>query len=218
VTEQLQLLLVDDDQSTLFAVPETLHLRFPELRVDICDSANKAVECIRATDYSAVITDTNLPGLDGLGFLREAAKVRPYLPVVVMTGRIDQDLLSQALRAGAYDFIRKPIDRDQLVLSVMRALEAHTLRVHFGRHQTLVKRLHQHLRQIDQVWTPALLTNLQAISRGVGKERMEHSRTLVMRALTLCETQAQLFRERIELSERYIQWATKRWSSGSEGR
>jgi FixJ family two-component response regulator len=136
---------------------------------------------------------------------------------VVITGRIDQAILSQALRAGAYDLIRKPVDRDQLVLSVMRALEVHTLRIHFGRHQALVTRLHQHLRQIDQVWTPALLTNLEAVSRGVGEERMEHSRTLVMRALALCETQAKLFRERIEFSERYIQWATKRWGSGSEG-
>jgi DNA-binding NtrC family response regulator len=206
VTEQPQLLLVDDDKSTLRALPETLRFRLPEIHVDICESAEKALRCVQATDYFAVITDMTLPGMNGMRLVQALSRELPLSPVLCITGHVDQALAAQAVRAGAYDFISKPIDRDQLVLSVMRALECHTFRVHFERHNALVTRLHQHLRQIEQVWKPFFLSKLEA-TRDLGDERIDQSRTLMLKAVTICESQAKLFTDRLDFAERHHQWA-----------
>jgi signal transduction histidine kinase len=122
-----QILIVDDDPALLQALPETLHLRMEGLKVDTAESATAALEQIASTDYDAIITDIKMPGMDGLELLRKIKELRPETPTLLITGHGEYDLTVEALRGGAYDFIQKPIERDYLVVSLKRAIEARQL-------------------------------------------------------------------------------------------
>src|SRR5882724_13391955 len=116
-------LIVDDDPALLQALPETLRLRMSDVTVDTADSAAAALDRISARDYDAIVTDIKIPGMDGLELLAEIRTHRPDTPTLMITGHGEHDLVVNALRAGAYDFIQKPIDRDYFVASLRRAIE-----------------------------------------------------------------------------------------------
>jgi two-component system, sensor histidine kinase and response regulator len=122
-----RVLIVDDDLALLEALPEALRLRVGHLDVDTSDSAHAAIEQITATDYDALIVDIKMPGMDGLELLSEIKKIRPDTPTLLITGHGDHELAVQALRAGAYDYVTKPIDREYFVSSLSRAIECHSL-------------------------------------------------------------------------------------------
>src|SRR6267143_1271912 len=123
----LHVLIVDDDPALLQALPETLRLRMNGVTVDTADSAVAALERITAQDYDAIVTDVKMPGMDGLALLAEILARRPDTPTLMITGHGEYDLALRCLRGGAYDFIRKPVDRDHFVASLHRAIEAHAL-------------------------------------------------------------------------------------------
>ena len=116
-------LIVDDDTALLQALPGFLRMRMAGLMVDTAHCGTTALGQITTWDYDAIVTDIRIPGMDGLELLAEIRSQRPDTPTLMMTGYADQDLVVQALRAGAYDFIAKPIDRDYLITSLRRAME-----------------------------------------------------------------------------------------------
>src|SRR5207245_3409085 len=120
-------LIVDDDPALLQALPEALQMRMTGLTVDTAQSGAVALDRIAARDYDAIVTDIKIPGMDGLELLAEIRTHRPDTPTLMITGYGEHDLVVQALRAGAYDFIRKPIDRDYFVASLRRAMEKRAL-------------------------------------------------------------------------------------------
>jgi len=120
-------LLVDDDPALLLALPEALRLRMSEVTVDTADTATAALDRIACRDYDAIVTDIKMPGMDGLALLAEIRSRRLDTPILIITGHGEYDLALRALRGGAYDFIHKPIDRDDVVASLDCALRAHAL-------------------------------------------------------------------------------------------
>src|SRR5206468_11032933 len=124
---QPRVLLVDDDSALLEALPRALHCRMSGVVLDTADSAAAALERIAARDYDAIVTDIKMPGMDGLALLSEIRSRRPDTPTLMITGHGEHDLAVQALRGGAYDFIQKPIDRDDFVASLHRAILAYAL-------------------------------------------------------------------------------------------
>ena len=123
----LHVLIVDDDPALLQALPETLRLRMSGVTVDTADSAAAALDRITVRDYDAIVTDIRMPGMDGLTLLAEILGRRPDTPTLMITGHGEEDLAVRALRGGAYDFIRKPIDRDYFVALLYRAIRAYAL-------------------------------------------------------------------------------------------
>src|SRR5207247_9567616 len=99
-------LIVDDDPALLQALPEALQMRMTGLTVDTAQSGAVALDRITARDYDAIVTDIKIPGMDGLELLAEIRTHRPDTPTLMITGYAEHDLVVQALRAGAYDFIR----------------------------------------------------------------------------------------------------------------
>src|SRR5207244_10400827 len=89
--------------------------------------AAAALDRIAARDYDAIVTDIKMPGMDGLALLAEIRARRPDTPTLMITGHGEYDLAVRALRGGAYDFIQKPIDRDDFVASLHRAIRVHAL-------------------------------------------------------------------------------------------
>ena len=135
-----RILIVDDDAALLRALPEALRLRLADAAVDTCDSAADALRLIAATDYDAVVSDIKMPGMDGLVLLAEIRSLRPDTPTLLITGHGQHDLVVQALRGGAYDFIPKPIERDYFVASLARAIETRHLRRQLDEQRSTLER------------------------------------------------------------------------------
>src|SRR5204863_3490230 len=141
-------LIVDDDPALLQALPEALRMRMTGLTVDTAQSGAVALDQIAARDYDAIVTDIKIPGMDGLELLAEIRTHRPDTPTLMITGYGEHDLMVQALRAGAYDFIRKPIDRDYFVGSLRRAIEKRGLSRRVKGQQLAVER---HLNELEAI-------------------------------------------------------------------
>src|SRR5256885_2034805 len=118
------------------------------LTVDTADSGAAALDRIAAGDYDAIVTDIKMPGMDGLELLAEIRTNQPDTPTLMITGHGEHDLVVHALRAGAYDFIQKPIDRDYFVASLRRAIEMHQLRRRVKEQQLALER---HLNELEAI-------------------------------------------------------------------
>ncbi len=89
--------------------------------VDEAPDGSKAIEKVRARRYLLVLSDLKLPGNSGLDVLREAKRVEPSLPVILVTAYGSVEEAVTAMKEGAFDFIQKPVDLDHLKLLLDRA-------------------------------------------------------------------------------------------------
>jgi len=106
-------------------------------------SADEALTRLASEDFDVVLTDLRMPGMDGLALCERIVLNRPDIPVVVVTAFGSLETAVAAIRAGAYDFVTKPIDVDALALVLERAVQHRALRDE-------VRRLRQQLgRQAD---------------------------------------------------------------------
>jgi signal transduction histidine kinase len=143
-----RILIVDDDEALLEALPEALRLRMNSVEIDTSDSAFEALERIKAKDYDVIVSDIKMPGMDGLALLAEIRELRPGTPTLLITGHGERDLAVQALRGGAYDFVQKPIDRDYFIASLERAIQMRRLDRHVAEQRLELER---HARVLDHV-------------------------------------------------------------------
>jgi two-component system, NtrC family, response regulator GlrR len=118
-----QILLVDDDPALLDILPRTLNLRIAHVAVMACDSAEAALEHLQSGPYDLVITDLNMPHMNGMALIREIKTRFPTLAILVMTGHGDEQAEHRAVQAGVDGFILKPFDRKELTDVVERLLE-----------------------------------------------------------------------------------------------
>ena len=90
-----RILLVDDDPALLEALWGTLQNRLDHFRLDTCDTAMKALDCVTARHYDTIISDIKVPGINGLEFLTQVRQIRPLVPVVMISGHADQAAVFQ---------------------------------------------------------------------------------------------------------------------------
>lgn len=114
--------LVVDDEEAIREVVSTL-LEAQGYRCTICANGRLALDSFRADTFDLVLSDIVMPEMDGLKLLSELRRDDPDVPVIMVTAMHDIAIALEAIRAGAYDYILKPFEKDQLYLSVRRALE-----------------------------------------------------------------------------------------------
>ena len=114
-----RVLLVDDDQAILESLGEAL--RDLGLNVDLASSAEAALGRIGGAPPELVISDIRMPGMDGLELLELLAERSPDVDVVLMTAYDDMPTVVRAMRAGALDFLVKPVQLAELERVVARA-------------------------------------------------------------------------------------------------
>ena len=121
-----RVLVVDDDQSVCELLEVTL--RRQGLEVEWRTSGLDALELVAERDFDVILTDLGMASLSGLELCARILEIRPEVPVIVVTGDASMGTAVGAIRAGAYDFITKPVDGDLLALTVTRALPHGQLR------------------------------------------------------------------------------------------
>jgi DNA-binding NtrC family response regulator len=135
-----RVLVVEDEREMRVMVEKGLSRRgFTPVALP---SADEALARLADEDFDVVLTDLRMPGMDGLALCERIVLNRPDIPVVVVTAFGSLETAVAAIRAGAYDFVTKPIDVDALVLVLERAVQHRALRDE-------VRRLRQELGRRD---------------------------------------------------------------------
>jgi DNA-binding NtrC family response regulator len=119
-------MLVVDDEKNMRLSLETV-LRAEGYDVRLSESAEAALKAITAEEFFLVVTDGRLGGMSGYELLREIARRKPSLPVLMITAYATPKLAVDAIKAGAIDYLAKPFEPDELLHAVARCAERHKL-------------------------------------------------------------------------------------------
>ena len=120
-----RVLVVDDKESMLNMLRSVLDERFD---VTLAGDGRRAIALASAGDFDVVLTDIRMPDADGFEVLSAVKSARPEVEVVLMTAYGTVQKAVEAIKAGAYDYLTKPFEPDDAVLTVERALERKRLR------------------------------------------------------------------------------------------
>ena len=119
-----KVLIIDDEPSLRFAVQEALEAH--GLEVIAAQSAAAALPLLDEADV--VVSDYMMPDMDGMQLLEHVRVANPALPVILVTSQGSERLAVRALKRGAYDYLSKPFDNDELCFTIDRAAETRRLR------------------------------------------------------------------------------------------
>jgi two-component system, OmpR family, response regulator len=120
-----RVLIVDDELDFL----ETIVKRLKRRKVDATgiDSGIKALELLEKEHFDVVILDVRMPGMDGIETLKEMKRKRPLLEVIMLTGHASVESGVQGMQYGAFDYVMKPADIDDLLERIHGAYERKAL-------------------------------------------------------------------------------------------
>lgn len=136
-----RVLIVDDDQSMCEMLESDLRRKGLEPTWTLFPA--EAVTILQARDFDVILADLNMPGMNGIEQCERTVANRPDIPFVVMTAFGSMETAIQSIRAGAYDFVTKPVDTDLLMLTLKRAIKHRSL-------QERVKALSQRVEKFQQ--------------------------------------------------------------------
>ncbi|MDD2466357.1 MAG: sigma-54 dependent transcriptional regulator [Desulfobulbus sp.] len=118
-----RVLLVDDEPDFARGMARLLAGRFPEIKVEPVHSGAAALNALELHSVQLMVTDLRMPEMNGMQLLKEALRRHTDLSIVVLSAYGSIETAVEALRAGAYDFLTKPIETDQLFRVVEKGLE-----------------------------------------------------------------------------------------------
>jgi two-component system response regulator AtoC len=121
-----RILIIDDDRSMCDVLDAELKRRGFE--VTTTTVPENALHRLSEGDFDLVLTDINMHGMSGVDLCQKIVQSREDLPVVVMTAYGSMESAIAAIRAGAYDFVTKPFEMDDIALTIERALKHRALR------------------------------------------------------------------------------------------
>jgi DNA-binding NtrC family response regulator len=125
MTRKISILIVDDEES----VRDSLLNWFVEdgYHVECAENANRALSMLESDNYDIILADIKMPGMDGLEMLRRIKLLKSQSIVIVMTAFATVDTAVQALKDGAFDYVTKPFDPDDLSHLIRNASKQITL-------------------------------------------------------------------------------------------
>ena len=116
-----QVLIVDDERSIRITLSEFLNNG--DYEVSVASDANQALEMLAVENYDVVVTDIIMPRITGVKLLKSIKESAPGVQVIMMTGEPTIETASEAVRTGAFDYLTKPIGKEELVKTVANAVK-----------------------------------------------------------------------------------------------
>lgn len=120
-----RILVIDDEPMQITSIKSFLQRR--NYTVFTANSGPEGLEIVREGHVDLIISDFRMPEMNGLGVIREVKKINPEIPVVLMTAYTDIDDAVQVLKEGAYDYLSKPIDLEELEMIIQKIRERNYL-------------------------------------------------------------------------------------------
>lgn len=119
--EEFKVLVVDDEDDFRETIVKRLHKRNMTARG--AESGEKALDLIDSQHFDVVVLDVKMPGLDGIETLREIKKRKPLIEVILLTGHASMESGIEGIKWGAFDYVMKPANFDDLVEKMRQAYE-----------------------------------------------------------------------------------------------
>lgn len=117
--ENIRVLLVDDEEEFISTLAQRLQIR--GYKPGTATHGEEALQMVANNPYDVMVLDLMLPGLSGLDVLKELKRQIPDLPVIMLTGQGSTREGMEGMRSGAFDYLMKPIDLDELMAKIDEA-------------------------------------------------------------------------------------------------
>jgi DNA-binding NtrC family response regulator len=137
-TETFNILLVDDEADYLTTLVKRLRKR--GLNPFEAHSGEKALETLKKEKIDVVVLDVKMPGMDGIETLREIKKIDPLVEVIMLTGHANVEVAIEGMSLGAFDYLMKPAEIDELHYKLQDAYKKKFL------HEQKIKNMETQLR------------------------------------------------------------------------
>ncbi|MFH2012407.1 MAG: response regulator [Pseudomonadota bacterium] len=118
---KLKVLLVDDEEEFVITLSERLSLR--DIETEVAYNGENALAKINQLKPDIVILDVMMPGLSGLDVLKHIKEILPNIPVILLTGRGSTREGIEGMKQGAFDYLMKPVDIEDLIKKMSEAIK-----------------------------------------------------------------------------------------------
>ncbi|WP_264510374.1 sigma-54-dependent transcriptional regulator [Flavobacterium sp. N1719] len=118
-----KILIIEDEASIRRVLTRILSEESDAYQVEEAEDGAQGLEKIKATDYDLVLCDIKMPKMDGEEVLEAVKKIKPEIPIVMISGHGDMETAINTMRLGAFDYISKPPDLNRLLNTVRNALD-----------------------------------------------------------------------------------------------
>ena len=123
--ETCRVLLVDDEKDFLEVLIRRLGKR--QVKVDGVSTGEEALQYLQVRPIDVAVLDVKMPGMDGITLLRELKKLNPLIEVIMLTGHASLEVALEGMRSGAFDYLMKPAEIDELLYKIQDAYRAKTI-------------------------------------------------------------------------------------------
>lgn len=118
-----KILIIEDEASIRRVLSKILSEENDTYQVEDAEDGVKGLEKIKNNDYDLILCDIKMPKMDGVEVLEAVKKIKPEIPMVMISGHGDMETAIQTMRLGAFDYISKPPDLNRLLNTVRNALD-----------------------------------------------------------------------------------------------
>ena len=146
-----KILIIEDEASIRRVLSKIISEENETYHVEQAEDGLLGLEMIKNNDYDLVLCDIKMPKMDGVEVLEKAKKIKPEIPIVMISGHGDLDTAVNTMRLGAFDYISKPPDLNRLLNTVRNALDKKVLIVENKRLKSKVSKSYQMIGESDAI-------------------------------------------------------------------
>lgn len=178
-----KILIIEDEAAIRRVLNKIISEENESYHVEEAADGLAGLEMIKNNDYDLVLCDIKMPKMDGVEVLEKTKKIKPEVPIVMISGHGDIDTAIQTMRLGAFDYISKPPDLNRLLNTVRNALDKKVLLVENKRLKKKVRETYQMIGQskaivqIKNIIDKVAATDARVLitgGNGTGKELVAH--------------------------------------------
>lgn len=178
-----KILIIEDESAIRRVLVKILSEENESYQLEEAEDGLKGMEAVKNNDYDLVLCDIKMPKMDGVEVLEAAAKIKPEIPFIMISGHGDLDTAVNTMRLGAFDYISKPPDLNRLLTTVRNALDKQELVVE---NKQLRKKVSKNYEMIGESMAISVIkemiekvapTDARVLitgSNGTGKELVAH--------------------------------------------
>ena len=178
-----KILIIEDEAAIRRVLSKIISEENETYNVEQAEDGLQGIEMIKNNDYDLVLCDIKMPKMDGVEVLEKAKKIKPEVPMVMISGHGDLDTAVNTMRLGAFDYISKPPDLNRLLNTVRNALDRKVLVVENKRLKKKVSKNYEmigeskSINHIKEIIEKVAATDARVLitgPNGTGKELVAH--------------------------------------------